>query len=216
MAKLQKTVIDKTLKAFRKRKVMTRSEIAELMGCSPLTVRIWLRKWNVYTSFNENGRYYVLPDVPKFDQRGIWSYRGIRFSRHGNLNQTVVHLINESAAGLKPADIAQRLSLESVSFFSIIRNHPELRREKHQGSYVYFSSDPDTYAKQRAARLKLIRDSKMPSEMEAVLILAEIIKHPDWDIERIAAGLSKQRHPVTAQMVQNLLDTHELGAKKKL
>jgi len=81
---------------------------------------------------------------------------------------------------------------------------------------MYFSSNPDTYARQRAARLKMIRDSKMPSEMEAVLILAEIIKHPGWDIDHIAAGLSRKKHPVTSQMIQNLLDAHELGAKKKL
>jgi hypothetical protein len=55
----------------------------------------------------------------------------------------------------------------------------------------------------------------MPSEMEAVLILAEIIKHPDWDISRIAASLKKQKYPVTPQMIQNLLDTHVLDIKKK-
>ena len=97
------------------------------------------------------------------------------------------------------------LKLESASFLSILRKHPSLKREKHQGRYVYFSADQQVYVRQREQKLKLIRDSKMPSEMEAVLILAEIIKHPDWDINRIAASLKKQKYPVTPQMIQNLL-----------
>lgn len=215
MAKLQKTVVDKAIKAFRKRKVMTIAQIADLMECSPFTVRNWLKKWDVHTSFNENGRYYVFPDVAEFDKNGIWFHRGIGFSSHGNLSQTVAHFIHESHAGLEPPEITKSLKLESESFLSILRKHPSLKREKYEGRYVYFSADQQVYARQRDQRVKLIRDSKMPSEMEAVLILAEIIKHPDWDINRIAVSLKQQKCPITPRMVQNLLDTHDLGRQKK-
>ena len=215
MAKLQKTVVDKAIKAFRKRKVMTIAQVADLMECSPFTVRNWLKKWNVQSSFNQNGRYYVLPDVAEFDENGIWFHRKVGFSMHGNLSQTVAHFIHESDAGLEPPEMTKLLKLESASFLSILRKHPSLKREKHQGRYVYFSADQQVYVRQREQKLKLIRDSKMPSEMEAVLIFAEIIKHPDWDISRIAASLKKQKYPVTPQMIQNLLDTHVLDIKKK-
>jgi transposase len=207
MAKLQKTVVEKAIKAFRKRKVMTIAEIADLMECSPFTVRNWLKKWNVHTSFNENGRYYVLPDVAE--------HRGIGFSSHGNLSQTVAHFIHESDAGLEPPEITKLLKLESESFLSILRKHPSLKREKYEGRYVYFSADEQVYARQRDQRLKRIRDSKMPSEMEAVLILAEMIKHPDWNINRIAARLKKRKYPITPRMIENLLDAHDLGVQKK-
>ena len=107
------------------------------------------------------------------------------------------------------------MKLESESFLSILRKHLSLKREKYEGRYVYFSADEQVYARQRDQRLKLIRDSEMPSEMEAVLILAEIIKHPDWDIKHIAANLKKQKYPITPQMVRNLLDSHDLGGQKK-
>jgi len=194
---------------------MTIAQIADLMGCSPFTVRNWLKKWNVHTSFNQNGRYYVLPDVPEFDENGIWFHRGIGFSMHGNLSETVVDFIHESDAGLEPPEITKLLKLESASFLSILRKHPSLKREKHQGRYVYFSADQQAYARQKDQRLKLIGDSKMPSEMEAVLILAEIIKHPDWDINRIEKNKKKQKYPITPRMAQNLLDTHGLDAQKK-
>ena len=215
MAKLQKSVVDKAIKAFRKRKVMTIAAIADLMECSPFTVRNWLKKWNVRTSFNANGRYYVLPDVAEFDENGIWFHRGIGFSSHGNLSQTVAHFIHESDAGLEPPEITKLLKFESESFLSILRKHPSLKREKYEGRYVYFSADEQVYARQRDQRLKRVRDSKMPSEMEAVLILAEMIKHPDWDIHRIAARLKKQKYPITPRMVRNLLETHGLDGQKK-
>jgi len=210
------TRIKQVLNVFRKRKVLTIDELSGLLQRSLPTARRWLKQWNCYTSYNRNGSYYALPSVPQFDSNGLWRYRGIYFSKYGNLTQTVVHLVKNSESGLGGSQLEDLLGIQPRSFLSLFRDHPDLRREKHQGSYVYFSSNPDTYARQRAARLKMIRDSKMPSEMEAVLILAEIIKHPGWDIDHIAAGLSRKKHPVTSQMIQNLLDAHELGAKKKL
>ena len=213
--RLDKDVVAKARKVLRNKKVLTVDEVAELMSCSLPTAHKRLKEWNVYTSYNKNARYYALPDVPEFDANGIWVYKQIRFSKHGNLRQTLIHIITHFEAGMNGAQIEQLIGLPSKSFLSPFRNAPELRREKHEGRYVYFSADEQVYARQRDQRLKLIRDSKMPSEMEAVLILAEIIKHPDWDTNRIAANLKKQKYPITLQMIRNLLDTHDLGVQKK-
>ena len=214
-SRLDKDVVTKARKVFRNKKVLTLDEVAQLLNCSCPTAHKRLKEWNVYTSYNKNARYYALPDVAEFDNNGLWVYRQIRFSKHGNLRQTLIHMVTHSDAGLDGNQIEQLIRLPSKSFLSLFRDTPELRREKHEGRYVYFSVDQRIYAGQRQQRLNLIRDAKMPSEMEAVLILAEMIKHPDWDIDRIAARLKKQKYPITAQMVQNLLDTHGLGAPKK-
>jgi len=210
-------VIDdkKALKVFRKRKVMTAQELATLMECSVAAVRIRLKKWGVYTSYNMNAKYYALPEVPRFDPNGLWHYKQIRFCQHGNLRQALIHLARHSQAGLDWHQIEELLGVSSNSFLARYSDISELRREKHEGHYIYFSADEQGYARQRDQRLKLIRDSKMPSEMEAVLILAEMIKHPHWDSPRIAASLKKKNSPITSQMVENLLATHNLGVQKK-
>jgi hypothetical protein len=213
--RLDKDVVAKARKVLRNKKVLTVDEVAGLMNCSRPTARKQLKEWNVYTRYNKNARYYALPDVAQFDDNGMWVYKKTRFFKHGNLREALIHIITHSEAGMDGNQIEQLIGLPSKSFLSQFRNIPELRREKHEGRYVYFSADQQVYARQRDQRLKLIRDSKMPSEMEAVLILAEIIKHPDWDISRIAASLKKQKYPVTPQMIQNLLDTHVLDIKKK-
>lgn len=213
--RLDKDAVAKARKVLRNKKVLTVDEVAGLMNCSVPSAHKKLKQWDVFTSYNKNARYYALPGVPEFDDNGMWVYKQIRFSKHGNLRQTLIHTITHSEAGLDGAQIEQLIGLPSKSFLSQFRNTPELRREKHQGRYVYFSADQQVYDRQRDQRLKLIRDAKMPSAMEAVLILAEIIKHQDWDIDRIVASLKKQHYPVTPPMVQNLLDTHKLDTKKK-
>jgi len=101
--RLGKDVVAKVRKVLRNKKVLTVDEVAELMSCSLPTAHKRLKEWNVYTSYNKNARYYALPDVPKFDDNGIWVYKQIRFSKHGNLRQTLIHIITHSEAGIPGA-----------------------------------------------------------------------------------------------------------------
>jgi len=43
-----------------------------------------------------NGRYYTLPQVPVFDENGLWKFQTVLFLNHGNLKQTIVALITDS------------------------------------------------------------------------------------------------------------------------
>lgn len=87
----------------------------------------------MHRSYNKNGRYYTLPDVPEFDAHGPWRWRGILFSQYGNLTQTVIELIRRSEAGLDAVEVGERLGLDPRSLLSPFADHPLLRREKTQG-----------------------------------------------------------------------------------
>jgi hypothetical protein len=88
--------IEKARKAFRREMILTLAEVADLIHSSIYTARRRLKEWQALTSYNQNGRYYALPDVPKFDTNGLWPRRGVYFSRYGNLKQTVVELVRRS------------------------------------------------------------------------------------------------------------------------
>ena len=77
MRRIEDGVIDKALKGIRRRKVVTVSDTADLLQASSRTARRMLGHWNAYRSYNENGRYYVLPEVARFDPDGLWRYRNI-------------------------------------------------------------------------------------------------------------------------------------------
>ncbi len=118
MAKLSEQSIDQVVKKFRTKKVMTVDEIETILNCSAITVRRYLNKWRAITSYNFNGRYYALPDIPKFDEHGLWQYESIRFSQHGNLKKTIVRMVENSSGGLEASAIFNFLGLNSYFLLS--------------------------------------------------------------------------------------------------
>jgi hypothetical protein len=204
----------RALRTFRARKVCTIDELAALLACSAPTARRRLKQWNAHTSYNKNGRYYALPDVVRFDADGLWRYRGICFSQYGNLHRTLVGLVKHSPAGLCATELRALLGVEPRSFLSLFRNHPDLRRKKFQGRFVYFAAERQMYHEQRRRREEMGRKSQMPSEAEAVAMLVEAIKHPDLSAEQLAARLRKRSFHISAQAARNLFAAHGLTGKK--
>ena len=206
--------INQALKTFRRRKVLTISDLASMMHCSLITVRRKLKHWNTYTSYNQNGRYYVLPDVPQFDSHGLWRYRGICFSRYGNLTQTVIHLVKNAPAGLSAAEIGELLHIQPRSFLSLFRDHPALTRKQFRRHYVYVAADATINRTQIHQRRKMTSASSRLSDSEAIAILVEIIKHPDLNMEKLCTRLKTKKYNITPEAVRNLFAYHGLPIKK--
>lgn len=203
----------KARKAFQAQKVATVDRLARMLGCSIPTVRRRLKQWDAHTSYNNNGRYYALPEVVRFDAEGLWRYRGIGFSRYGNLPQTVVGLVQRSPAGLDGGELGRLVGLEPRSFLSSFRTHPGLRREKIHRRFVYFSAHERTFAEQKRRREAMDQEAAMPSDAEAILILVETIKDPRLSCEQLAQRLAKRGMRITAPMVRNLFAQHGLEKK---
>ncbi len=204
------------VKTFRARKVCTISELTDLLECSAPTVRRRLKHWSAHTSYNKNGRYYALPDVVRFDANGLWRYRAICFSRYGNLRQTLIGVVRNSRAGLCAAEFRELLGVEPRSFLSLFRNVAELRRERHQGRFVYFATEQGIRNRQKQRRLEMSREAEMPSDAETIVVLVETIKHPGLSVEQLVARLRKRSFHISAQSVRNLFAVHGLSGKKTL
>ena len=137
MRRSSETVEDRAHKTFRRRRIMTLKEVAELILSSIHTARRRLKTWRAHTSYNHNGRYYALPDAVEFDADGLWKCNGVFFSQFGNLKQTFVEQVRRSQAGLDGAEMRSVLGLDPRSFLSAFADHPRIRREKIQGRFVY-------------------------------------------------------------------------------
>ena len=206
--------VNNTLKIFRRRKVLTVSDLASLMQCSLITVRRKLKQWNAYTSYNQNGRYYVLPDVPQFDSNGLWRYRDICFSQYGNLTQTVIHLVKNAPAGFAASEIGELLHIQPRSFLSLFREHPALTRKQFRRHYVYVAADATINRKQIEQRGKMTLHAQRPSDIEAIAILVETIKQPGLNIEKLCTQLKAKKYNITPETVRNLFAYHGLPTKK--
>ena len=205
---------NRVLEKFRRQKIITIGQLVEWLKCSVITARRRLKKWQSYTSINNNGRYYTLPQIPVFNENGLWRYRKVFFSKHGNLKQTIVALITESEKGLSAVEIAEFVDLvPNSSFLSRFKSVPGVRREKYHGRFIYLSDHPQIYSRQMQTRASRQPAVGFPSDSEAVEILVELIKYPDIGIEQLAAKVSKPGKQVAAAMIRKFLRFHDLLKK---
>jgi hypothetical protein len=175
-----------------------------------ITTRRRLKKWQTYTSINKNGRYYTLPQIPVFDKNGLWRYQTILFSKHGNLKQTIVSLITDSPKGLNASEIAGLVDIAAnSSFLSQFKSVPGVKRERHQGRYIYLSSRPDILHRQKQGLTPVV----FPTDAQAVIILVHLIKHPDIGIEKLSEHVLRQGQSVNPEAIESFLQFHDLLKK---
>jgi hypothetical protein len=203
---------DAAIRAFRAAKIMTLVELSGLFGRSGRTVHRRLHEWGAISSYNCNGRYYCLPEVAQFDEHGLWRFRCAAFSRHGTLTDTVAALVRSSANGLTASDLEGILGVGVQNFIARLCAGGTVGRFRHDGRFVYVSPEPDAGARQREARTRAA-DSGLPSDAEAVLVLAEIIRRPDVGVEEVARVLAARGTPVGADPILRLLERHGLAKK---
>lgn len=186
MARLSEGKLKGVFRFFEDIKVFTVDHLVSYLSCSLPTARLKLKQWRTYTSYNQNGRYYALPGVPRFDENGLWHYEKISFSQYGNLRNTVVYLINMSSSGLTGNEIGNLLRLRPRSFLHHFRHVVGIHREKREGVYVYFSDDADRYEEQLQNRSRgFISASKLINDADVVVILTALIKHHGINVEDI-------------------------------
>jgi len=206
------------LQKFKRQTVITIKQLVQLLQCSVITARRRLKKWKVYTSINKNGRYYTLPQVPVFDDNGLWQYQAILFSKHGNLKQTIIQIIRQAPTGLSAADIAKMVALApSSSLFAQIKNAAGIRREKHCGRFIYFSDTPAIYKRQKQQwGLNRQSDINWPTDAEAVVILVQLIKHPGISLEQLTDRVASQGQRIVPEVLGSFLQRHGLLKKIRI
>ena len=202
---------------WKKKKAMLLEELVQLMSCSAITVRRRLKKWNSISSYNKNGRYYTLPDIAKFNDNGLWNYRGIGFSINGNLIQTITHLVCSSSAGLYGEDISGFLHLDSYSILARIMKRSCLRREKMFGKFIYFASDKKIYSRQLQARIKIKESHSLKniSDSVGVIALVEFINNPELGLLEISRQLNRQGVNITEELLNNFFKYHGILKKTR-
>jgi len=207
--------IDFARAAVKKEKIFTLNKLVSILGCSSRTAQAKLKLWKAHTSYNQNGKYYTLPEIPHFDIHGIWQFKKVAFSEHGNLKKTVVCLVTSARAGLTGKQLGELLGLSPQSFMHHFRNCPGICREKHAGVYVYFSDDMSVYEKQVQQRTALVcRPAVISlSDPEAVMLLVAIIKNHGISAEDLQALPEIKKSKMKLAAIQGFLQFHGLVKK---
>ncbi len=215
MGKISDEKIKRVFTFLEEKKVFTLDQIVSSLNCSTPTARMKLKHWKTYTSYNQNGRYYTMPTVPRFNENGLWHYNNIFFSKYGNLRKTIVHLIHNSASGLTGNEVGNYVGLQPRSFLHHFRNVSGIHREKIDGVFIYFSDDADRYKEQVRSRTRDFITTGTPPlrDADAVVILTALIKHHDITLGDIMALPEIQARKFSIFVIREFLDRHGLLKK---
>ena len=197
----------------------TISELKEFSRLSQRTIERRLKQWKTYRSYNHNGCYYVLPQTPEFGIDGLWKYKGIRFSIHGGLISSIISNVEKSLCGLSAKDLEKLFGCSVAQSLLYLKEKSKLLREKDGGVYFYFSVKTLVYSSQRQKRIELRQShvkGHLPSDVNSVAILVELIKHPADTLDQLTRRVRRRGISVSIDEVKNLLIHHDLEKKRLL
>lgn len=187
---------------LRKHTIATLDQLKHAMRTRvDMTVFRKLKALGYHTSYSHRRRYYALDEMARFDRRGLWSCRRVRFSRLGTLLQTARHLVQQSPQGYTASALRKELSVEVKSPLLQLVRQRRIGREKVAGRYVYVVLDPVRRRQQllSAHESPAVKLQEMASgdqgilahELKAAIIL--FVSLLDEQQRRLWAGLESLR-----------------------
>ena len=92
---------DTVVALLRKQTVASLTDVMAAFGprVSRRTAFRKLKDLHARTSYSHRGGYYTLDELADFDEHGLWTFAGVRFSRAGTLVATAEAFVNHAEAG---------------------------------------------------------------------------------------------------------------------
>ena len=124
-----------------KSKMATMVEMKVAMGTTvDATIFRKLRQLCYLRSYSHRGKYYTLPAIARFNEQGLWSCRGVHFSKQGSLLNTIEHHVNHCVAGYFEFELESLLHVVVRVAVLKLLNDNKIYRQKVAGRYLYCSS----------------------------------------------------------------------------
>lgn len=211
---------------FKFNKIGTLDDLKQAVNTnSTMTVFRSLKALGYFSSYSHKGKYYTLPQISRFDELGLWSYRSVWFSRYGNLIETAKEFVRSSNAGYAAYELENILHVETKHPLLHLFKSGQINREKIGGRYVYFAAELHQKKRQIAVRktgvggfeVDLSYEIKLLSEeLKAAIIL--FFSLLDEKQRRLYAGLESYKlgHGGDSQIAKILgLDVHTVSKGRR-
>lgn len=182
---------------LQEQKIATLPELRSALGAQGrMTVFRKLKILAYLSSYSHAGKYYTLPEIARFDKRGLWFWKDVRFSRHRTLKLTLERWVAESSTGYFDLELEQQLHVAVRGTLLKLLGEGRIDREKISGRYVYVARDPMIRHAQLARRNQVAQSSTgyeppgpdlLHHEMKAAIVL--FFSLLDEKQRRLYAGL---------------------------
>jgi len=143
----------KLQRLLQEQKVATMPQLKAALGTSvAVTVFRKLATLPCRSSYSHCGAYYTLDSIARYDELGLWSYRGIHFSRHGTLLNTAASLVPQAPAGYLVQELEALVQVAVKDALRQLVQGSRLRRRDWEGRYLCCAVDRTRRQEQWAAR----------------------------------------------------------------
>ena len=189
--------------------VATMPEVQSVLGTGVYKTALRkLKQLSYVSSYSHGGRYYTLQRLASFNERGLWSYDDVHFSKHGTLMSTLRRFISIAEDGYFADELEELLSVGvKVSLLRLI-NDGTVSREKVASRYLYCSADADIRHQQIWARnLMGAAQQELSDEARAAIVI--FLSTLNEKERRLYAGVEAIKYGYGGdQWISNLLGMH--------
>lgn len=154
------------------KKVVSFTSMSRSVLCSAVTLRRDLNALQATTSYTHRGSYLTLPDIPVFNEHGIWFFKDIGFSKFSSSLELIVDVIENSKNGITQGEIESLLKVGISKQIQILMEQKPLQRVKFGAKYVYL---PQAIAENKGTRLRVIGSRQIEEYYKQELKLGDVI-----------------------------------------
>ena len=203
---------------FASKKITSFQVIVESIKCPEITIRRDLRDLEAITSFSHQRRFLTLPDIPTFDENGIWFYEDIEFSRYRDSLALIVEIINNSENGMSRESIEEILGIKIFQQIQTLLARSKLNRVKVGNRYIYL---PEQMIKEKKRRVELFGTQEVEEYHvgkikvgDLIAVLKALLAENMIDMDDLGKVIRKYSLNLTVQKIELITQKYDLDSKK--
>jgi hypothetical protein len=210
---------------LRRNRIATLPQLKQWLGTeADITVFRKLKELSYRTSYSHRGSFYTLDEIAGFDERGLWSFDSVWFSRHGTLVATAEVCVTQAPAGYFASELEDILHVPVKEPLLQLVEQDRVTRQTVSGLYLYCASSPRTRQQQLRARQVLLEQAAaiyagvppdhVSDELRAAIVLFSSVL--DERQRRLYAGLESLQLGGDRQIVELLhMDPHTVAKGRR-
>ena len=183
---------------LRRDRIATLPQLKQVLGTdADITVFRKLKELSYHTSYSHRGQFYTLAEIADFDEKGLWTFDSVGFSRHGTLLNTAEAFVHQAPAGYFAGELEGLLHVPVKEPLLHLFRQDRISRLEVSQLYLYCASDKQQQRQQllaRQARLQqpgvsgsVAQPEQISDELRAAIIL--FWSSLDEQQRRLYAGL---------------------------
>jgi hypothetical protein len=206
------------VKMFLAPRILTLDELCERLRISRSTVIRRLQEHHYYSSYNFAGKFLTIEEVTEFDTRGLWVWKGARFSRYGTLKNTVEHFVQAGERGMTHEELVALLSVRTHNVLLELVDAGRIQRERLGPTFVYFSSQRSIGKKQILQRESFLKDLRklVPTSRQVIATFLELIQDRQVQRQDIVTRCRRAGVTISRELVDAIFETYDLDKKRAL